>query len=195
MHHGPAMRAQRLPSSDLVCSICGAQVDMDEGQKLACLMREFPELSAEECSAALCAQAGNLHAAVAVLDMHLTEVRSAARKPHPRPGCCPGLWTAPCRCLRRPAPRQELASAAIKLSHPMHPSRFPLRRPTTKRSSWISRSPSGSRQRRSGRTRRPWPISRRPTSQWPWACRCRTVHPVSLLVTLHSELSRSPGSA
>jgi hypothetical protein len=49
---------------------------MDEGQKLARLALEFPELSAAECGAALQAQAGNLAAAVAILDMHVSAVRT-----------------------------------------------------------------------------------------------------------------------
>lgn len=48
---------------------------MDEGQKVARLVVEFPELSCEECSIALEAQAGNLAAAVAILDMHASSVR------------------------------------------------------------------------------------------------------------------------
>jgi hypothetical protein len=55
-----------------------AQTDMDEGQKLARLALEFPELSAAECRAALQAQAGNLAAAVAILDMHVSAVRALA---------------------------------------------------------------------------------------------------------------------
>ena len=51
---------------------------MDEGQKLARLALEFPELSAAECGAALQAQAGNLAAAVAILDMHVSAVRAVA---------------------------------------------------------------------------------------------------------------------
>ena len=47
---------------------------MDEGQKLARLALEFPELTAAECGAALQAQAGNLAAAVAILDMHVSAV-------------------------------------------------------------------------------------------------------------------------
>ena len=57
-----------------------AQVDMDEGQKLARLALEFPELSAAECGAALQAQAGNLAAAVAILDMHVSAVRTCGVK-------------------------------------------------------------------------------------------------------------------
>jgi hypothetical protein len=48
---------------------------MDEEQKLTRLALEFPELSAQECSAALAAQNGNLLAAVAILDMHVSAVR------------------------------------------------------------------------------------------------------------------------
>ena len=60
------------------CSGSPVQVDMDDGQKLARLMLEFPELPAQECGAALAAQAGNLSAAVAILDLHVSEVRTAS---------------------------------------------------------------------------------------------------------------------
>lgn len=87
----------QLIACPVVCSLCmhrnpharaclqgfihyhdGAQTDMDEGQKLERLALEFPELSAAECGAALQAQAGNLAAAVAILDMHVSAVRNLA---------------------------------------------------------------------------------------------------------------------
>lgn len=53
---------------------CMRQVEMEEGQKLALLAAEFPELSRGECQNALEAQAGNLQAAAAILALHASSV-------------------------------------------------------------------------------------------------------------------------
>ena len=72
------------------------QVDMDEEQKLARLALEFPELSAAECGAALQAQAGNLAAAVAILDMHVSAVRSVVYSDKQLLCCASFVWNCTC---------------------------------------------------------------------------------------------------